>query len=95
VEKRIGIISIIIERHVASVSTVNALLEEFSDMIIGRLGLPYPDRGVGIITLVTDSSVEQLSALTGKLGKLPGLQVRSMMAKPRQTGATQHDPPEQ
>jgi putative iron-only hydrogenase system regulator len=92
VEKRIGSVSIILERSQAPVSTVNGLLQEFGDCIIGRLGLPYPGRGVNIITLVTDSSVEQLSALTGKLGKLSGVQVKSMMARPRDQGAVRHDP---
>ena len=50
---------------------------------------------MNIITLITDSSVERLSALTGKLGKLPGVQVKSMMAKPPAEGVTQHDSPEQ
>jgi putative iron-only hydrogenase system regulator len=81
VEKRLGSISIIVERHVAPVDQVNELLSQFGDEIIARLGLPYPQRGVNIITLITDTSVERLSALTGKLGRLPGVQVRSLMAK--------------
>lgn len=81
-EKRIGCISIIVERGVAPVSEVNELVSQFGDEIIGRLGLPYPQRGVNIITLITDTSVERQSALTGKLGKLPGIQVRSLTARP-------------
>jgi putative iron-only hydrogenase system regulator len=95
VEKRLGCISIIVERGVAPVETVNELLSQFSDGIIGRLGLPYPQRGVNIITLITDTSVERLSALTGKLGKLPGVQVRSLMARIPAQGAPSHDPPQQ
>jgi putative iron-only hydrogenase system regulator len=78
------------------VSIVNELLTQFGDSIIGRLGLPYPSHGVNIITLITDSSVERLSALTGKLGKLPGVQVKSLMSKPRDPGvASNVDPSEQ
>jgi len=95
-EKRLGCISIILERSVAPVSHVNELISQFGDSIIGRLGLPYPSHGVNIITLITDTSVERLSALTGKLGKLPGVQVKSLMAKTRNQGASTHvDPPEQ
>jgi putative iron-only hydrogenase system regulator len=94
VEKRLGTISIIVERQIASVSAINELLSQFGDEIIGRLGLPYPERGVNIITLVTDTSVERLSALTGKLGKLPGVQVKSMMAKPLEEGVARDDPPD-
>jgi putative iron-only hydrogenase system regulator len=95
VEKRLGSISIILERSVAPVATVNELISQFGDCIIGRLGLPYPERGVNIITLITESSVERLSALAGKLGKLPGVQVKSLMAKPREVGVAHNDSPQQ
>ncbi len=89
-EKRLGTVSIIVERHVAPVEEINELLSQFGDEIVGRLGLPYPQRGVNIITLVTDTSVERVSALTGKLGKLPGVQVRSLLSKTPLTRST-HD----
>jgi putative iron-only hydrogenase system regulator len=77
------------------VTSVNELLSQFGDCIVARLGLPYPSRGVNIITLVTDSSVNRLSALTGKLGKLPGVQVKSLMSKVHAPGVvTDVDPPE-
>lgn len=94
-EKRLGSISIILERSVAPVAAVNELISQFGDCIIGRLGLPYPERGVNIITLITESSVERLSALAGKLGKLPGVQVKSLMAKPREVGVAHDDSPQQ
>ena len=90
-EKRLGTVSIIVERHVAPVDELNELLTQFGDEIIGRFGLPYRERGVNIITLVTDTSVERVSALTGKLGKLPGIQVRSLLSKTPAPGAS-HDP---
>lgn len=89
-EKRLGTVCIIVERHVAPVDEVNELLSQFGDEIVGRFGLPYPQRGVNIITLVTDTSVERISALTGKLGKLPGVQVRSLLSKTSSPGAS-HD----
>jgi len=95
-EKRLGCVSIILERQTASVAQVNELLSQFGDCILARLGLPYPSHGVNIITLVTDSSVDHLSALTGKLGKLPGVQVKSLMAKARDAGvAPDVSPPKQ
>ena len=89
-EKRLGTVSIIVERKTAPVGVINELLSEFGDEIIGRLGLPYPQRGVSIITLVVDTTVERVSALTGKLGKLPGVQVRSLLARSTTQGAS-HD----
>lgn len=85
-EKRLGTVSIILDPQVTPVATVNELISQFGDEVIGRMGLPYHDRNISIITLITDSSVERLSALTGKLGKLPGVQVKSLMAKPRLEG---------
>jgi putative iron-only hydrogenase system regulator len=89
-EKRLGCVSIILDRQAASATDVNELITQFGDLVIGRLGLPYPSHGVNIITLITDSSVERQSALTGKLGKLPGVQVKSLMAKTRSSGVTNH-----
>ena len=89
-EKRLGTVSIIVERHVAPVDELNELLTQFGDDIVGRFGLPYRERGVNVITLVTDTSMERVSALTGKLGKLPGVQVRSLLSKSPSRGAT-HD----
>lgn len=86
--------SIIVERTVAPVDEVNDLLSQFGDAIIGRLGLPHPARGVNVITVVVDASVERVSALTGKLGKLPGVQVRSLMAKAASPGAPGAPPPD-
>jgi putative iron-only hydrogenase system regulator len=91
VKKRLGCISIILERQIASVPRVNELFSQFGDCIIGRLGLPYPARAVNIITLIVDAPVDRVSALTGKLGKLPGVQVKSLMSKTPEPGVTSHD----
>ncbi len=85
-EKRIGCVTIILERRKAQAATVNELISQFGDAVVGRLGLPYPERGVNIITLVVDASVERVSALTGRLGKLPGVQVKSLMARNLEPG---------
>lgn len=94
-EKRLGTVSIIVERQVAPIDQVNELLSQFGDEIVGRFGVPYPQRGVSVITLVTDTSVERVSALTGKLGKLPGVQVRSLLSKTPSKGASHDAPSEQ
>ena len=85
--------TIILERQQADVSTVNELVSQFGDAVIGRLGLPYPERGVNIITLIVDASVERVSALTGKLGKLHGVQVKSLMARNLEPGERTDDAP--
>lgn len=91
-DKRLGCVTIIVERQHADIAKVNELLTQFGDDIRGRLGLPYPERGVNVICLVVDASVDHVSALTGKLGKLPGIQVRSLMARTPTTGADDEPP---
>ena len=93
-EKRLGVVSIIVERPTAPIEEVNELLSQFGDEIIGRFGLPYAQRDVNIITLVVDTTVERVSALTGKLGKLPGVQVRSLMSRTPASGADLAPPPD-
>ncbi|HOQ10268.1 MAG TPA: iron-only hydrogenase system regulator [Syntrophomonadaceae bacterium] len=79
-EKRLGVIGIVIEdREVAS--KVNQILHEHAHMIIGRMGLPYRERNVSVISLIVDGTTDELGALTGKLGNLPKVTVKSALAK--------------
>lgn len=79
-EKRIGIVGIVIEDF-SCVERVNAVLHEHSELIIGRMGLPYKERGVSVISLIIDGGNDDISALTGKLGRIAGASVKSMIAK--------------
>lgn len=95
-EKRLGCVSVILDRQAAPIASINELLSQFGDCILARLGLPYPSHGVNIITLVTESSTDRLHAPTGKLGKLPGVQVKSLMSKLPDAGVVPDvAPPEQ
>jgi putative iron-only hydrogenase system regulator len=77
----IGTVSIVLEREVTPISRVNELLSQFGDCIIGRLGLPYPARGVNVITLIVDAPSASVKTFTAKLSKLAGVQVKAVMAK--------------
>ncbi|MBP8989161.1 MAG: iron-only hydrogenase system regulator [Clostridia bacterium] len=79
-EKRIGIIGIVVE-DLSAAERVNAILHEYADLIVGRMGIPYRERGVSVISLIVDGSNDEISALTGKLGRIPGLSVKSMVTK--------------
>ena len=70
-ETRVAVISIIVENP-DIVQTLNGLLHEYSEFIIGRMGIPYPKRGVSIITVALDSPHNTISTLSGKLGGLSG-----------------------
>ncbi|HHZ01620.1 MAG TPA: CopG family transcriptional regulator [Tissierellia bacterium] len=79
-DKRIGVIGIVIE-DLTNISEVNNLLHEYSEIIIGRMGVPYKERGVNVISLIVDGTTDQIGALSGKLGKLKGLSVKSALSK--------------
>lgn len=79
-EKRIGAALILIERK-DHVDMMNSIISDHSSIILGRQGVPVRDQGVSIITLILEGSNDQINSLTGKLGKLEGVQVKSMLAK--------------
>lgn len=79
-EKRIGIVGIVIEDF-SCVESVNAILHEYAGLIVGRMGIPYRERGVSVISMIVDGSNDEISALTGKLGRVVGATVKSMVTK--------------
>ena len=74
------IVGIVIEDF-SCVERVNEILHEYSELIIGRIGLPYKERGVSVISLIVDGVNDDISALTGKLGRISGASVKSMVTK--------------
>ncbi len=75
-EKRIAVIGIIVENP-ESVEKLNSLLHEFSEYIIGRMGLPYRERNLSIVSLAVDAPQNVVSEMTGKIGKLDGISVKT------------------
>ncbi len=82
-ENRVSVISIIIE-DISVSSEVNQLLHDFGSHIIGRLGVPYKDRGISIICVILDAPEDLTSALSGKLGMLKGVKTKTIIAKQEQ-----------
>ena len=77
---KIALIGIIIEEKDV-VERVNELLHIYSQYIVGRMGLPYRERNINIISVVLDAPQNVISALSGKLGMIKGIQVKSVQAK--------------
>ncbi len=76
---RLGVIGIVIEDR-ESVRQINQILSDYAEIIIGRLGIPYRQREVSVISIIVDGSTDEIGALTGKLGNLKGVQVKSALA---------------
>ena len=75
-ETRVAVMSIIVENGDA-VERLNAILHEYGQHIIGRTGLPYRKRNVNIIAIALDAPQNTISALSGKIGSLPGVTVKT------------------
>ena len=80
-EKRLGFVGIIIQDRQANAAAVNTLLGEFGSLIVARTGLPYEKRACSAISLIVDATTDELGVLTGKLGTLDGVSVKSMLSK--------------
>ena len=81
-EKRIGAVIILVENK-ESVYSINEVLSKSASIILGRQGLPLRDRGISVINLILEGTTDQISSLTGKLGRLSGVQVKSVLTKYR------------
>lgn len=79
-ENRISVVSIIVEGTDAA-EAINRLLHDFGQYIVGRMGIPYRDRGVSIICVVLDAPGDITSALSGKLGMIKGVSTKTIVAK--------------
>ncbi|MBQ7717679.1 MAG: iron-only hydrogenase system regulator [Clostridia bacterium] len=75
-ETRVAVMSIIVENGDA-VESVNALLHDYADFIIGRMGIPYKKRSISIISIALEAPQDTIAALSGKLGNLDGISVKT------------------
>ncbi|WP_459761726.1 TM1266 family iron-only hydrogenase system putative regulator [Alkaliphilus crotonatoxidans] len=80
VEKRIGVVAIIVEDR-RNAENVNRILSEYGEIIVGRMGVPYRERGVSVLSVIIDGSTDEVGGLTGKLGRLQGVTVKSALTK--------------
>ena len=77
---RVALISIVVEDGDVS-ERINSVLHEFSRYIIGRMGIPYPKRGIALISVAIDAPADAISALSGKLGMIRGVSTKTIFSK--------------
>ena len=75
---RIGVVGIVVKDRQA-VARLNETLTTHSGVIIGRMGIPYREKDLSVIALIVDGSTDEIGALTGKLGSIKGVQVKSAL----------------
>lgn len=84
-DSRIGVVGIILENPGQDAAKVNEILSQYAAIIVGRMGIPYRDKGVSVIALTVDGSNEAIGAMTGKLGQMKQVSVKSALAPPPKT----------
>jgi len=77
-DNRIGVVGILVQRS-ESARNINAILSEYREVIVGRMGVPYRERGLSVISLIIDGSTDKVGAMTGKLGRLEGVKVKTAL----------------
>lgn len=79
-ETRVATLGIIVDQS-ADTEALNAILHDFRDYIIGRMGIPYRQKGMNIICLVVDAPQDEINSLTGKVGSLEGVNAKACYAQ--------------
>lgn len=77
--RRIGVIGIVIEDR-SKAPEINNILSHYSEIIIGRMGIPYKERALSVISLIVEGTNDEIGAMTGKLGNIKGVQVKSALS---------------
>lgn len=89
-QKRLGVVGVVVE-SLAAAEEINAVLHEFSQVIVGRMGIPYRERGVSVIALIVDGTGDEISALTGRLGRVRQVSVKTALTKELSAGFVEPD----
>ncbi len=79
-EKRLAVLSVVVEDR-SSAERLNALLSEYGECVVGRMGIPYREKGVSVLCVVLDAPVPAINALTGKIGQLSGVTAKTLFSK--------------
>ncbi len=77
--KRIGVVGIVIENPKQVTDKINTIISSFGHIIVGRMGVPRHDSNVGVIALIIEGTTDEVGAMTGKLGNIPGITVKSAL----------------
>ncbi len=78
-DKRMGVVSVIVGDRKKEAGLVNEIISRHGDIILARMGLPCRDRGLSVIALIIEATTNDVGALTGQLGSLPSVRVKSSL----------------
>lgn len=75
-DNRIAVIGIVVSSREDAANKVNEILSGFGNIIVGRMGIPYKEKGISVISIMVDGTNDQIGALSGKLGSIKGIKVK-------------------
>lgn len=78
-KRRLGVIAIVVKNREESYSAVNEILHLYGQIVVGRMGIPYKDRNLSIMAIIVDGTTDEIGAMTGKLGRIKHVTVKSML----------------
>lgn len=79
IQRRIAVVGLVIENREEAAIRVNDVLSKYGGLIVGRMGVPYREKNISIISLIVDGTTDDISSMTGKLGNIKGVKVRSVV----------------
>ncbi len=85
-KKRLGVIAIVVKDRNESYMAVNDILHLYGKIVVGRMGIPYKDRNLSIMAIIVDGTTDEIGAMTGKLGRLKSVTVKSMLTDANNPG---------
>ncbi len=75
-ENRLAVVGIVVFNREESAKKVNDILSLYGNLIVGRMGIPYKEKGVSIMSIIVDGTMDEIGALTGKLGNIQGVKAK-------------------
>ncbi len=89
--RRIGVIGIVIEDPRLVADKVNTVISRHGDIVLGRMGIPRPEYQVGVVALIIEGTTDEIGSLTGRLGNIPGVTVKSALTTKTLCKEQDHD----
>lgn len=80
-ERRLGVVAVILKSPEKAVHEFNDILHQFASLLVGRMGIPYKERGVSVISLIVDGTNDEIGAMTGRIGQLPDVSVKAVLTR--------------
>lgn len=91
-DRRLGFVGIVVERRGESAAKINEILSQFGDVIVARVGIPHQRGDCSVITLVIDATTDDVGRMTGRLGMVDGVSVKSALSKSLGEGKREKSP---